>query len=256
MGRGSLLLLCSWLMLLTLCRPFTARRSKGSSLRFPFWRTYGIQGGAIPYSYDVKERVESLEELYFVGDEEKSTNATEINVVVKSKYNDWVKSTDDLTKKWMKHLSIDKFPSSSCSKIIQVPERGTPSVTNYLFVDDSDNKVTFDKVWSNLKGNTTYVLRFFDNSELSAELSTKLATSWALSQYRFDVFKSTKKKPLSRIVWPSRAQRKDVLALVKSFAIMKVSLLPFPLSSISSLPSLLPSLVFITSCSFTFCCLI
>ena len=149
-----------------------------------------------------------------------TSNLTELRVVIKSKYKDWIEKRDDSTISWMKELDISstKFPST---KLLRMPVVGV-QVVSFLFVDDSVKQTKkYDKVWSSLKTNSTYVLKAFDNDELGADLTTRLMTSYALSSYKFSTFKSTRGKPCAKIVWPLSSRRQEVVSLVNAYTIMK-----------------------------------
>ena len=213
--------------------PPSSSSSSSSTLKFPLFRTYAkLSGGgnSESYRYDAVTRRNIIEDSLFCAVPPEDSH--EVCVVTKSSYDSWISTRTPITKAWMKDLGISsaKFPSSKIIKmpvinVDEVDEGGSLSpstMKHFLFVDDSANhSAVFDKVWSGLGSNKTFELKTFDNSEVDAELSTKLMTSFALSSYQFDAFKSAKGKPQSKLVWLPQARKKEVLSIARAYTTMK-----------------------------------
>ena len=186
-----------------------------------------INGKAVDYV----ESSRRASNVFVEFDKSKADSYVTVKMISKSNFSEWSNNISNETHEFLNALgfSLKNFPGT---KILSVPGLNKTNITQFsafAFYDEGTimklNYKAFDGLWSSLKENKTYIFQNQDLEELDGDISNKLATSYALSTYKFSKFKSKSTTDLdintAKVVWPTKGDKAGVLSLVRALTLMK-----------------------------------
>lgn len=160
----------------------------------------------------------------FVNYNSSSTDYVDVTLISKSEFNYFSSLISNSTHDFLESIghSLRSFPGG---KTISLPISDNLTAVSLLaFYDDSDltkgHKI-FDGLWSTLK-NKTYHFVGLNRTELTEDVATNISTSWALSTYKFQYYKSNQIPPTnSTMVWARKCNRVAVLGIARAYTLFK-----------------------------------
>jgi hypothetical protein len=180
-------------------------------------------GNAVDYAGNSKKVMNSFVEYNI----ENSGTYVNVTLISKSDFKNWTASISSISHEFLESIgqSMKTFPGL---KLVSIPIIDNfPVISTVAFYDDSkmskNNHRIFDGLWSSLK-NKTYCFTGPEKAELNETITTNLATSWALSTYKFQYYKSKPMPPINAdatLVWPPKCDRCAVLSVARAYSLMK-----------------------------------